>query len=122
MKKYPTQKWNGFEYTTDVNQCDKCAAELYELFGGSAAPGVEIGTITSRAGRDIATEVNNVTLSEQAGKVNQAFHQFVKVGDRVFDVLTGPSGMKLADYKKLFYDGIFDPSDALGYDITYTKP
>ena len=41
--------------------------------------------------------------------VDWHFHQYNKVGDRVYDNLTGPEGMSFADYKEQFRnaDGLF---------------
>lgn len=38
------------------------------------------------------------------------YHEVVKIGDRVYDAMTGPGGMAFEEYKKLFVDagGEFD--------------
>jgi hypothetical protein len=41
------------------------------------------------------------------GEVSQwAYHKAVRVGDRVYDRITGGEGMHIDDYKKMFGDNV----------------
>jgi len=93
MKRYPATS----------GQCARCATEIYDTLtdaGFSAQIGHMQGT-----GRFQVITKNGVVLSDNTANPH---HQFVRVGDHIFDSMTGPNGMHWDDYQKLFYDGVFD--------------
>ena len=82
-------------------RCSECAGQIYELLTKEGLQ-AQIGRLN--ANTPFLVTKNGTRLSDG----NRPFHDFVRVGDQVFDALTGPNGMHWDDYKKLFYDGMFD--------------
>ena len=77
----------------DGGQCEKCAYEIQKKVGG------DIIHIVDKYG---APRIGKVTT--KGGEVITEFfdHFAVKKGDMIYDILTGPKGMNINEYKKLF--------------------
>ncbi len=72
-------------------QCDKLAQETFDLFKSiNANP--QMIRIADKAGAQFFIDSKGVTFAQSG------FHQAVRVGDMVFDALTGPAGMQYSQY------------------------
>jgi hypothetical protein len=60
---------------------------------------------------------DGVRLSRRLGG-DVAYHEFVVVGDRVYDALAGSGGMDWHDYQALFYKDVFTDGTLR---LTYTE-
>ena len=91
FKKWP---WKGITKAETLVRasCDKDAIRIQKIVGG------EIMTITPKAPNIGLGEVyyGNEIISEWF------YHKAVRVGDIVYDRTTGPNGMQINEYKKLF--------------------
>jgi RHS repeat-associated protein len=88
-------------YSRTSLQCDKLAQETSALFKSlNANP--QIINITDKAGAQFFIDNEGVTFAKTG------FHQAVRVGNMVYDALTGPAGMEYAQYiNKLESYGIY---------------
>lgn len=95
------------------NYCERCAQEVYDLFKKSGVD-AHIG--------HMETDLPFITLKDGTRVNNNptnTFHEFVLANGRVYDAITGADGMPLDDYKKLFYDGVFDDGTLR---LSYSSP
>jgi hypothetical protein len=96
-------------------KCDICARKIYDLLiqNGYTA---QIGRMNTNLPR--ITTVDNRLVSIAQGN-SPAYHEFVRVGDVIFDAITGSPGMTWDQYTKLFYDDVFTDGTIT---ITYSAP
>jgi hypothetical protein len=114
----PTSKEIGVilnQYPPTSGQCVRCANEVFTLFD-NAGIDAEIGHMETDA--PFLTTRNNIQLSVRRSN-DLAYHEFVRVGDTIYDSLTGPEGMSWADYQNLFYEGVFTDGTIR---VTFYKP
>lgn len=104
-------------YPLASGQCSQCAREVYALF-------TEQGLVAQIG--HIETDLPFLTLADGTyvahrprGSDSLAFHEFVKVGDFVYDAITGPNGMFWDEYQSLFYEGVFTDGTIR---LTYHQP
>ncbi|MCS3533030.1 hypothetical protein [Chryseobacterium sp. JUb7] len=92
-------EWPFGKVTAKVLQnasCDADALAIQKVVGGDIMTVSNPMTVNGRA-----LGLGPVKYGEETiGK--WFYHKAVRVGDTVFDRLTGPSGMHINDYKKLF--------------------
>ena len=81
IKRYPASSYN----------CDKLAEKISDAFKAAGA-NPQIITITDKHGAPYFYTDKYIQFAKTG------FHQAVKVGDRVYDALTGPAGMQMAQY------------------------
>ena len=89
-------------YPLDSGNCDKCAAKTYDLFKSA---GYNAEVVRFEYGPNVVARrmfaADGTIIATTRGDT-RAFHEFVKVGDRVFDAMTGPKGALWDDYLKLW--------------------
>jgi hypothetical protein len=90
-------------YPINSGKCDICSKNVYKIFK-DAGYNAEIGRIDTNL--PFITTKNNISVSRRLGSSSD-YHEFVRVGDRVFDALTGSKGMTMGEYQSLFYDDVF---------------
>jgi hypothetical protein len=103
------------QYPPTSGQCTQCANEVYALFD-NAGIDADIGYMETDA--PFLTTRDNIQLSVRRSS-DLAYHEFVRVGDTIYDSLTGPHGMSWADYQNLFYAGVFTDGTIR---VTFYKP
>ena len=91
-------------YPVRSGQCSRCAREIYDLCTAEGFS-TQIGRMETDL-RFLITR-NGVLLSRTIAN-DFAYHEFVRIGNRVYDAMTGPMGMEWEEYQKLFYEGVFD--------------
>jgi hypothetical protein len=100
-------------YPISSGQCSQCAREIYDLFNAEG--------FTAQIGR-METDLPFLSLADGKtvlSNVSSPYHEFVRVGDTVYDSLTGPNGMHWNDYQNLFYDGVFSDGTIR---VSYSTP
>ncbi len=75
-------------------KCDKLAKGIYDTFKAIKA-NPQFLKITDKYGAQIFFDKNGVKFAETG------FHHAVRVGNKVFDALTGPQGMEYSKYVKM---------------------
>lgn len=88
-------------YAKDGGQCKQCAEEVYKVFK-DAGEDAQIVRITTRTGRGFIGTISGTGTANGVQIAESGYHEFVQVGDKVYDALTGPEGMSFGDYQKLF--------------------
>jgi len=86
------------KYSLDSGDCSKAADKVYTTLtkAGYQAERVKWSyTATTEPNRMILADGRVVSSTRG---VTYAYHEFVRVGDRVFDAITGPEGMLWKDY------------------------
>lgn len=86
------------KYSLDSGDCSKAADKVYNSLtkAGYQAERVKWSyTATTEPNRMILADGRVVSSTRG---VTYAYHEFVRVGDRVFDAITGPEGMLWKDY------------------------
>ena len=91
-------------YPIGSGKCDVCARRVYRILA-EAGHKAQIGRMDTSY-PSIVT-INNISISIRLGS-SPAYHEFVRVGNTIFDAITGENGMIWSEYAKLFYDDVFD--------------
>lgn len=89
-------------YPIESGYCRQCAREVYDLF-------TALG-FTAKIGH-IETDMPFLALADgktALSNVYPPYHEFVQVGNTVYDAITGYKGLHIDEYKTLFYEGVFD--------------
>lgn len=94
--------------------CGPCALEIYTLFTNEGFS-AQIGHMENESAQ--LTLADGTSLSSGTrGTSNFSYHEFTRVGNIVYDAITGSGGMLWEDYQALFKAGSFDdPSLRLFY-------
>lgn len=91
------------QFPIEAGQCSACAYEIASLFQ-NAGETVQIGHIETDL--PFLSTRTGVRLSRRIGS-DLAYHEFVRVGEQIYDALTGPLGITWEAYQALFYEGVF---------------
>jgi RHS repeat-associated protein len=86
------------KYSLDSGDCSKAADKVYTTLTKSGYQAERVKwsyTATTEPNRMILADGRVVSSTRG---VTYAYHEFVRVGDRVFDAITGPEGMLWKDY------------------------
>lgn len=93
-------------YPLKSGQCRQCAQKMLALFAKEGFH-AQIGHMETFL--PVLTLADGTYLSHRPrGSSSLAYHEFVRLGDYVYDSITGAQGMHWDDYQKLFYEGVFD--------------
>ena len=89
-------------YPLDSGKCSTCATKTYDVLKNA---GYNAEIVRFEYGKNIVAnamlKANGEVIATSRGATT-AYHEFVRVGDRVFDAMTGPAGMNWNDYLKLW--------------------
>jgi RHS repeat-associated protein len=101
------------KFPIDSGKCSVCARQLARLF--------EKEGFVAQIGRIEATETKFLVTDTgiQVSNSNPPFHEFVRVGNTVWDALTGPAGMQWSDYVAKFWK---NPSTYNVIKVTFSTP
>jgi hypothetical protein len=103
------------KYPPESGLCSPCAREIFALLDKE---GVEARIGYMETDAPFLTTRDGVQLSLRVAD-SLAYHEFVRVGDTIYDALAGPKGMLWHDYQTLFYEGVFDDGTIR---VTYVEP
>ena len=86
------------KYPLDSGDCSKAADRVYNTFTKAGYQAERVKWSYTAETEPLGMQLANGKIISTTRGATHAYHEFVRVGDRVFDAITGPEGMLWKDY------------------------
>ena len=82
--------------------CDSRANEIFSAIGGDEIITIQLNPELMKSMPKIQNIIGPVKISSSGTVDNWGYHKAVKKGGRIYDLITGPKGLSVEEYKSLF--------------------